>query len=85
VGYLYRVFRATEEENRRTILAALEPHAGARLLDLGTNDGEFTMRVAERIGAASVSGVELLEEHAVVARGMESCRRGRIPPLNRRR
>jgi len=69
VGYLYRVFRATEEQNRRTILAALEPHAGARLLDLGTSDGEFTMRVAERLGAASVSGVELLEEHAAVARG----------------
>jgi SAM-dependent methyltransferase len=69
VGYLYRVFRATEEENRRAILAALEPRAGARLLDLGTNDGEFTLRVAESLGAASVSGVELLEEHAAVARG----------------
>jgi SAM-dependent methyltransferase len=69
VGYLYRVFRATEEDNRRAILAALEPRAGARLLDLGTSDGEFTMRVAERLGAASVSGIELIEQHAVVARG----------------
>jgi SAM-dependent methyltransferase len=69
VGYLYRVFRATEEENRRTILAALEQRAGARLLDLGTHDGDFTMRVAERLGASSVSGVELIEEHASVARG----------------
>jgi SAM-dependent methyltransferase len=69
VGFLYRVFRATEAENRRAILAALEPRAGARLLDLGTSEGEFTMRVAERLGAASVSGVELIEEHAAVARG----------------
>ena len=53
VGYLYRVFRATEEENRRAILAALEPRAGARLLDLGTHAGDFTMRVAERLGAAT--------------------------------
>jgi SAM-dependent methyltransferase len=68
VGYLYRVFLATEEENRRAILAALEPRPGARLLDLGTSDGEFTVRVAERLGAASVCGVELLEEHAAVAR-----------------
>jgi SAM-dependent methyltransferase len=68
VGYLYRVFRATEEENRRAILAALEPRPGARLLDLGTSDGEFTVRVAERLGATSVCGVELLEEHAAVAR-----------------
>jgi SAM-dependent methyltransferase len=69
VGYLYRVFRATEEENRRAILATLEPRAGARLLDLGTHRGDFTMRVAERLGAGSVSGVELIEEHAAVARG----------------
>jgi methionine biosynthesis protein MetW len=68
VGYLYRVFRATEEENRRAILAALEPRAGARLLDLGTSNGEFTTRVAERVGAASVSGIELIEEHAAAAR-----------------
>jgi hypothetical protein len=52
VGYLYRVFRATEEENRRTILAALAERVGARLLDLGTHDGEFTMRVAERLGSS---------------------------------
>jgi len=63
------VFRATEEENRRAILSALEPRAGVRLLDLGTDDGKFTVRVAERLGAASVSGVELIEEHAAVARG----------------
>jgi SAM-dependent methyltransferase len=69
VGYLARVFRATEEENRRAILATLEPRAGARLLDLGTHRGDFTMRVAERLGAGSVSGVELIEEHAAVARG----------------
>ena len=68
MGYLYRVFRATEEENRRAILATLEPRAGARLLDLGTHQGEFTARVAERLGAASVHGVELIEEHAAVAR-----------------
>ena len=68
MGYLYRVFRATEEENRRAILAALEPRAGARLLDLGTSDGEFTLRVAERLGAESVQGIELIGEHAAAAR-----------------
>ena len=68
MSYLYRVFRATEEENRRAILAALEPRPGARLLDLGTHRGEFTMRVAQRLGATSVCGVELIEKHAGVAR-----------------
>ena len=69
VGYLYRVFRATEEANRRAILAALEPRPGARLLDLGTNTGEFTVRVAERLGAGSVSGIELIGRHADAASG----------------
>jgi SAM-dependent methyltransferase len=69
VSYLYRVFRASEEANRCAILAALEPRAGARLLDLGTSDGDFTLRVADRLRAGSVSGVELIEEHAVTARG----------------
>ena len=68
MGYLYRVFRATEEENRRVILGALEPQRGARLLDLGTHRGDFTMRVAERLGAGSVCGVELIDGHADVAR-----------------
>jgi SAM-dependent methyltransferase len=68
VAYLHRVFRATEEENRRAIIGALEPRPGARLLDLGTHRGEFTARVADRLGATSVHGVELLEEHADVAR-----------------
>ena len=69
MGYLYRVFRATEGENRRAILAALEPRPGARLLDLGTHRGDFTLRVAERLGADTVAGIELIEEHAAVARG----------------
>jgi SAM-dependent methyltransferase len=75
VGYLYRVFRATEEENRRSIIAMLQPRAGAQLLDLGTHRGEFTMRVAERLGAARVYGVELLDDHAEVARsrGIDVC------------
>jgi methionine biosynthesis protein MetW len=73
VGYLSRLFRATEEENRRTILRMLAPSPGARLLDLGTGDGTFTLRVAARLRAARVVGVELVEEHAAAAgeRGIE--------------
>jgi SAM-dependent methyltransferase len=67
-GYLQRVFRSTEEENRRAILHMLKPRAGARLLDLGTHDGEFTMRVAARLRAGRVFGVELLDVHAEIAK-----------------
>ena len=67
-GYLRRVFWATEEENRRAILRMLPSRPGARLLDLGTHDGEFTVRVAKRLRAGAVLGVELLDVHAEIAR-----------------
>jgi SAM-dependent methyltransferase len=68
VGYLERVFRATEEENRRAILALLAGRSGSSLLDLGTSDGAFTQRLADRMGAGRVAGVELIEDHARAAR-----------------
>ena len=63
-----RIFRTAEEENRRAILAACRPRSGERLLDLGCGDGEFTMRVAQRVGAGEVHGVEFIEPVAELAR-----------------
>lgn len=68
VGYLERVFKATEEENRRAILQSLPEGRGGRLLDLGCHEGQFTVRVAERLGAEQACGVEFIEEHAELAR-----------------
>jgi SAM-dependent methyltransferase len=73
MGYLQRVFVATEEINRRAILAATEPRPGAILVDLGCGDGSFTERVGKRVGAARVVGVELIPALAAAAerRGIE--------------
>jgi SAM-dependent methyltransferase len=68
VGYLSRVFHASEEANRKAILRALPAGHGGVLLDLGTHRGAFTMRVAGRLRAARVVGIELIERHAAVAR-----------------
>ena len=68
MSYLERVFRSTEDENRRTILAAVKPIAGGRMLDLGCCDGTFTLDVAKRAGAGEVHGVELVDEFATQAR-----------------
>jgi SAM-dependent methyltransferase len=68
MGYLERVFRSSEEENRRTILAELPGGRGGSLLDLGTGDGAFATRVAQRVGAERVVGVEMMEEQAGMAR-----------------
>jgi SAM-dependent methyltransferase len=66
---LERLFRATEEENRRAVLRLLPAGRGGALLDIGTHKGAFTARVAERLRAGSVAGVELIDEHAQAARG----------------
>ncbi|MGI8946187.1 MAG: class I SAM-dependent methyltransferase [Thermoleophilaceae bacterium] len=68
MGYLDRVLRLAEAENRRAILDALPDGRGGVLLDIGTHDGAFTERVAERVGAERAEGVELLEQHAERAR-----------------
>src|SRR5262249_22326239 len=50
--------------------------AGGRLLDLGCGDGERTMQFARAAQAASVTGVEVTDEHAAEAhaRGIEVVR-----------
>ena len=68
MGYLSRVFRSSEEANRKAILRSLPASRGAALLDLGTHRGAFAVRVATRVGASRVAGVELIERHAAVAR-----------------
>lgn len=73
VGYLTRVFRSTEEENRRQILRMLPRNLDGDLLDIGTHDGQFTLRVAQHTGVARPFGVEFLPEHVhrARARGIE--------------
>jgi SAM-dependent methyltransferase len=68
MGYLRRVFLASEEANRRTVLDALPARRGGDLLDVGSHRGDFTLRLADHLRAESVSGVELIENHAAVAR-----------------
>ena len=61
---------------------------GGALLDIGTHKGEFTARVAERVGATESPGIELIEEHADAARarGIEVVvrQRRRRPAVRRR-
>ena len=67
-GYLRRVFRATEEANRRAVLQALPARRGGRLLDIGTHNGAFTERIVQRVGAEHATGVEVMAPHAERAR-----------------
>jgi SAM-dependent methyltransferase len=55
---LARLFRATEEENRRVIESLTEPRPGGTLLDLGCGDGDLTVRAGELAQASRVLGLE---------------------------
>jgi SAM-dependent methyltransferase len=68
MGYLSRVFHASEKANRGAILRSLPRGSASSLLDLGTHRGDFTERLAGHVGAERVAGVELIERHAAVAR-----------------
>src|SRR3954465_2748012 len=46
----------------------LPQRPGGRLLDLGTADGGFARRIAERVGARDLVGVEFMPQKAAAAR-----------------
>lgn len=83
MSYLHRIFRETEEENRRVILRLLKPSPEARFLDLGCYDGELTLRLAERIGTSDITGVEVVQEFAARSRerGIDVCQANLNSPL----
>jgi SAM-dependent methyltransferase len=68
MGYLSRVFEATERANYRAFLDMLPAGGGGRLLDIGAHEGGFTVAIAERLGTGDVHAVELIPAHAEVAR-----------------
>jgi SAM-dependent methyltransferase len=74
LGRLYRrLFDDADRLNRDNILAFADEARRergnvARFLDLGCDDGSWTMRVAERLGCDDVTGIEIVKEQAATAR-----------------
>jgi len=65
---LLRKAEDTESVCRTAILSLLNHAPGARLIDLGCGDGEFTWRAAEKVGTSDVYGVDIVEENLTRAR-----------------
>jgi methionine biosynthesis protein MetW len=65
--YLDRVYRATEDLNKRSILGLIEEKPGGAMLDCGCGDGAFTRELADRARVAEVWGVETVEHRVQAA------------------
>ena len=68
VPSLARMYGSAAEENKRAIERMMLPRAGGVLLDVGCADGSDSIRLARRIGAAQIIGLELADQFVGPAR-----------------
>ncbi|MBX3022817.1 MAG: class I SAM-dependent methyltransferase [Bdellovibrionales bacterium] len=67
-GYLTGLFLKAHSLNAQNILSSV-PHApNGRLLDLGCDDGEWTLRLAAKAGVANTFGIEIVDQRMERAR-----------------
>jgi 2-polyprenyl-3-methyl-5-hydroxy-6-metoxy-1,4-benzoquinol methylase len=65
--YLQKLYKKAEEMNLRNIFSLLEKNSDAKILDLGCDNGELTLKIAEKIGTKQIFGVEIVEEEKLKA------------------
>ena len=58
--YFERLFNNAAIKNQNNIFSLLKKNKKAKFLDLGCDDGVFTLKLAERIGTKDIYGVEIV-------------------------
>jgi ubiquinone/menaquinone biosynthesis C-methylase UbiE len=66
--YFNHLYMSAHELNNQQTLSLFAPSPGARVLDLGCYDGEWTLKIGKKIGSNNLVGVEILKEPAALAR-----------------
>ena len=59
---LLNKYNNVSREYHRDVVSLFELNPEAKLLDLGCSDGEFTMKVAGKIGTSNIYGIEAIKE-----------------------
>jgi ubiquinone/menaquinone biosynthesis C-methylase UbiE len=82
--FMKKLWDDADAAYRKRLLSLFEANPNSKMLDLGCDDGEWTMEIAQRIGTANVFGVDLVEERyrKAVERGVEVRQadlNGRVP------
>lgn len=67
-AYLESMFSSAADLNRQNILRCVPQLPGGRLLDLGCDEGAWSLKVSEKMRAGSIQGIEIVEARALQAR-----------------
>jgi len=64
---MFNMFIKARDLNGKNILSLLEKNSDAKLLDLGCDDGKWTMQVCDVIGTNKVYAIEIIKKRADLA------------------
>lgn len=66
--YLHNLILSAQKINHENILFLLEKNKNAKVIDLGCDDGEWTMKVAKKIGTKYIYGDEVVAQRRSLAK-----------------
>lgn len=58
-----KVYQNWVKSRNWNFLKLLEPNPGAKVVDLGCGDSEFSLKVKERIGCSKLCGIDVYEPY----------------------
>lgn len=60
----YKLTAKSYNENQKLFISLIEKNSNAKLLDIGCNDGSFTLEMARHIVTSEIYGIEIDENNA---------------------
>ena len=67
-NFLADIYNSAAELNINNIISLISPHRAAKLIDLGCDDGEITMKIAKKLQSTDIFGIDIIEEELTKAK-----------------